>query len=118
MPDKLRVLVVEDEGIVAMLIEDMVAELGHELGAVAARVTDALKAVEMDGFDFAILDVNLAGESSYAVADALAARGVPFVFATGYGTAGLARAYAGVPVLAKPFTRDDLERVLPQEGAA
>ena len=82
---RLRVFIVEDEGLVAMLIEDMLTDLGHEIAAVAARMEDALRDAKTGSFDFALLDVNLDGTPSYPIADILKARGIPFVFATGYG---------------------------------
>src|ERR1700676_2381306 len=107
-----RVLVVEDEGLVSMLIEDMLTDMGHEGGAVAARMGDALEAARTDLFDIAIIDVNLDGQSSYPIADLLKARGIPFVFATGYGGKGLDAKYAATPTLAKPFTQSDLKVAL------
>lgn len=107
-----RVLVVEDEMLIGMLLEDMLADLGHTVAAVVPRLKDALVAVEKDNFDLAILDVHLHGESVFPVADALKARGIPFVFATGYGERGLPDNYREQPVLQKPFAKADLERVL------
>ncbi len=120
-PARLRVLLIEDEGVVAMLLEDMIADLGHEVSAVASQLPEALRLASAGAFDAAILDVNLHGQPSYAVADLLAARGIPFVFATGYGTPGLAAEYRHVPTLQKPFMTRELERVLrhlvPQSAA-
>jgi len=79
-----RVLVVEDEMMTLMLIEDMLADLGCESVATAATAEQALALIDKQVFDAAMLDMNLNGEKSHAVADALAARGVPFVFSTGY----------------------------------
>jgi CheY-like chemotaxis protein len=107
-----RILVVEDEMLIGMLLEDMLVDLGHEVAAVVPRLKDALTAVQSETFDLAILDVHLHGESAYPVADALIAKSVPFVFATGYGERGLPETYRGRPVLQKPFARVDLERVL------
>ena len=109
-----RVLVVEDEMLIGMLLEDMLADLGHEVAAVVPRLKDALAAVETGDFDLAILDVHLQGESAFPVAEALIARNIPFVFATGYGERGLPDSYRDRPVLQKPFAKDDLERVLGQ----
>ena len=107
-----RVLVVEDEMLIGMLLEDMLTDLGHEVAAIVPRLKDALAAVERETYDLAVLDVHLHGESAFPVADALIAKGVPFVFATGYGERGLPENYRGRPVLQKPFAKDDLERVL------
>ena len=109
---KRRVLVVEDEMLIGMLLEDMLTDLGHEVAAIVPRLKDALAAVERETYDIAVLDVHLHGESAFPVAEALIAKGVPFVFATGYGERGLPESYRGRPVLQKPFAKDDLERVL------
>jgi CheY-like chemotaxis protein len=109
-----RVLVVEDEMLIGMLLEDMLTDLGYEVVKVVPRLKDALAAVESDSFDLAILDVHLQGESAFPVADALIARNLPFVFATGYGERGLPETYRERPVLQKPFAKDDLERALQQ----
>jgi CheY-like chemotaxis protein len=109
---KHRVLVVEDELLLGILLEGMLTELGHEVATIAPRVSNALAAVESESFDLAILDVRLQGESVVPVADALAAKGLPFMFATGYGRNGLPEAYRGKPVLQKPFSQSDLRRAL------
>jgi CheY-like chemotaxis protein len=110
---KMRTLVVEDESLVAMLIEDMVLDLGWEVVAVAGRLSEALPVAESGTIDFAILDVNLgSGTFSYPVADVLRARQIPFVFATGYGRAGLENGYRAIPTLQKPFDRRTLEKVI------
>jgi CheY-like chemotaxis protein len=111
-PKALRVFVVEDEGMVAMLIEDMLTELGHEVGAVASRMEEALQIAKTGLFDFAIVDVNLDGQPSYPLAGLLNSRGIPFAFATGYGLDGLDHQFAAVPTLAKPFVTADLARLL------
>ncbi len=109
-----RALLIEDETLVAMLIEDMLADVGCEIAGVAARLSDAMAMAgdETLKVDLAILDVNLAGESSFAVADILERRGVPFVFSTGYGPNGLPDAWKGRPVLQKPFTAAEVQTVL------
>ena len=109
---KRRVLVVEDEMLIGMLLEDMLSDLGHEVAAIVPRLKEALAAVDRETYDMAILDVHLHGESAFPVAEALIAKGTPFVFATGYGERGLPENYRGRPVLQKPFAKDDLERVL------
>ena len=96
---------------IAMLIEDMVLELGYEVAGTVARLEEALQAAA-GSFDLAILDVNLGGVASYPVADVLRRRGIPFAFVTGYGTAGIDATYAGAPVLQKPFTGADFAAVL------
>ena len=110
-----RVLVVEDEAVIALLIEDLLAELGCIVVGPAVRVGEAVRIVcTDDAIDVAILDVNVAGEPVYPVASALAERGRPFVFATGYGESGLSRAFAGHTVLTKPYRRTDLHEALLQ----
>lgn len=100
-----RVLVVEDEMLVAMLIENMLAELDCEIIGPAAKVEQALTMIETAGaLDAAMLDVNLNGDKSYLVADELAARDVPFIFTTGYETGSLHNGYRSLPVLQKPFS--------------
>ena len=110
----LRILVVEDEMMVAMLLEDMLGELGCIVVGPAPRVRHALELAVAEAIDGAILDVNVAGEKVFAVADALAARGIPFLFATGYGSAGLLEEYRDRPTLQKPFAQDELERAVAQ----
>lgn len=107
-----RFLVVEDEALVSLLIEDMLVELGHDVVAAVATVEQALRRVAAEDFDAAILDVNLAGTPSYAIADALGAKGVPFVFSTGYGARGLRPDFKDRPVLQKPFQMQELKRAL------
>lgn len=108
MTDKLKILIVEDESIVAMMVEDIIVDLGHEVCGTAGRLEEARKlAVELP-IDFAIIDVNLNGQYTYPVAEALKARGVPFVFATGYGASGLKDEWRNHAVLQKPFQPEDL----------
>lgn len=109
---KRRILVVEDEMLIGMLLEDMLIDIGHEVAAIVPRLKDALVAVEKESFDLAVLDVHLHGESAFPVAEALIAKGKPFIFATGYGERGLPESFRNRPVLQKPFARDDLERIL------
>jgi CheY-like chemotaxis protein len=107
-----RVLVVEDEMMVLLLIEDMLSDLGCESVTTAATVDQALALMDGRVFDVAMLDVNLNGQKSYPVADALAARDVPFVFATGYSDHVTRDGYPGRPVLKKPFKFEALVEVL------
>jgi CheY-like chemotaxis protein len=107
-----RVLVVEDDVMIRMLIEDMLGDLGYEVAAQAAKLEDAMTAATNIAVDVAILDLNLNGKSTGPVAEALAARGTPFVFATGYGEHGLPEAFRDRPLLKKPFQIDGLRRLL------
>jgi len=109
---KLRALIVEDEALVAMFIEDVLTDLGHEVVAVASRLEDGLKMASAAAIDFAILDVNLNGERSFPIAEALARRAVPFLFATGYGSAGVIDEWSHIPVLQKPFQQAELGAVI------
>ncbi|OAS12437.1 response regulator [Methylobacterium platani] len=106
-----RVLLVEDESLVAMLAEDMLLELGCEV-VVAMRLDKALALARNEVFDLALLDVNLGDARSYPVADLLFERRTPFLFATGYGKQGLEEAYKAVPVLQKPYQPAPLEHLL------
>ena len=117
----LSVLVVEDEAVVAIDLEFALEELGHSVVG-AGRLSEAMSAVQSSDFDLAILDVNLNGEPSYPVASVLEAKGVPFVFVTGYGVDGLEENWRHTRVLQKPIQRDALTSLLktisPRQGAA
>lgn len=104
----LRVLVVEDTFLIADLIVETLREQGCSVVGPAARLQQGLALVEGQPLDGALLDVNLAGELCYPIADALAHRGVPFVFLSGYGDAGIPPEYRQVPRLTKPFTLAEL----------
>lgn len=114
MTGGLRVLVVEDEAIVAMLIEDMLTDMGHQVAAVAGRIEAALEAARTLELDVAILDVNLNGVRSDAIAHALMERGVPVVFATGYGASGVPEEWRNHPTLQKPFQPEGLASAIEQ----
>lgn len=104
----LQVLVVEDESVIAMLIEDMLMDLGHHVVATSGSMSKASKLVSDSSADLAILDVNLNGEETYPLAASLAERKIPFIFATGYGSCGIKAEWSGVPVLQKPFQASEL----------
>lgn len=109
-----RVLLVEDETLVAMLLEDMISDLGGTVVGSASRVAQALDLLA-DGrgrIDLAVLDVNLGGEEAFPIATALAERGVPFAFSTGYGNSGLPEIWRNRPTLQKPFTQEQVISVL------
>lgn len=108
----LRVLVVEDEMLVSMLVEDMLADFGCSVVGPAPDFDAAMALANNAEIDAALLDVNVAGRAIFPVADALKARGVPFAFASGYGAAGVEEDHRGAPVLQKPFRQIDLERAL------
>ena len=107
-------LVVEDEALVAMLVEDMLSDLGCEVLGPAGSVAAALVLIEDGALDAAVMDVNLSGEPIYPAADALRARDIPFVLATGYGEMGVADAYRSATVLQTPFEQGELEQRLRQ----
>jgi CheY-like chemotaxis protein len=105
-----RILVVEDEPLVAMLLEDMLLDLGYEVVGPALRLEKAIEMAETLAFDAAILDVNLGDSRSYCIAKRLGARGIPYAFATGYGSSGLEEDAA--PVVHKPYQQWEIETVL------
>ena len=107
-----HVLVVEDEMLVLLMIEAMLAEFGCESVSSAATADQALALIDAHTFDAAMVDMNLSGNRSYAVADALAARAVPFVFSTGYSGHDIRDDYRDRPLLRKPFRSEDLMEVL------
>ena len=107
-----KVLVVEDEMMIAMLIEDMLDELGCKLVGPATNVPRALELIGKERVEVAVLDLNLDGKDTYAIADALRQKNVPFIFATGYGSTGMRPEYGDRPVLQKPFQAKDLETAL------
>lgn len=107
----MRILIVEDEMMVATLLEDMLTDLGCDV-IKAGRVAKAVQFVASTEFDGAILDINVAGEPVYPVASELQARGIPFIFSSGYGAGGLAPEYRDRPTLSKPFQQQELAPVL------
>ena len=110
----LKVLVVEDEILVSMLLEDMLSDFGCEVVGPITRLREALQLVQdrAQVIDLAILDVNLAGERSFPVAEALEARGCRFVLSTGYDDTGIEERWRARPILRKPFLPHELERAL------
>lgn len=107
-----RVLVVEDEAAISMLLEDMLLDFGCAVVGPAARLSTALEMAAQESFEVAILDVNVAGEPIYPVAEAIAKRELPLVFSTGYGGAGIREPFRDRPVVQKPFSQADLKRTL------
>lgn len=106
----MSVLLVEDEPVVAMDVEDLLMELGCNVVGPCHRLSAALKAARDKPFDVAVLDVNLNGEESYPVAQALVERSIPFIFATGFGHRG--NPFPHAPTLAKPYAREELEAAI------
>lgn len=113
-----RVLIVEDEIIVALFLEDLLVDFGYEVAGVVSHLDQAM--THAADYDVAVLDVHINGRPVFDFADTLAARGTPFVFATGYGARGIPDRHAGRPVVQKPFQPEELKWVLTQalEGPA
>jgi DNA-binding response OmpR family regulator len=113
MAEPERILIVEDEPLIAMMLEDFLDMLGKKLVGTADNIADALLLIAAGGIDAAILDVNLrGGEKSWPIADALAEKGVPFVLATGGSHESVAKEHRGRPTLPKPFTMDAVAKSL------
>lgn len=104
--------------LVAMNIEDMLLDLGHEVAGIASRVEPALALAREGDFDLALLDVNLAGEPSFPIAAILRDRGLPFLFATGYGVKGIIEEFRSRPVLQKPFRMAELDQAIQATGTS
>ena len=115
MSASLSILVVEDEPLIAMMLEDFLESLGHRVHATCESVSEAVRAVESGGFQLAILDVNLKGEHVWPVAARLREKDVPFVLATGGHVAPPPAEFNSVPVIEKPYT---IDRVNPAIDAA
>ena len=109
---KPRVLVVEDEYLIRMLVEDMLVDQGYDVTAAVGTIAEARAQAESAAVDIAILDVNLDGEEVFPIADVLVKRGLPFVFVTGYGQASLPDTYRDYAALQKPFKADQLKTML------
>jgi CheY-like chemotaxis protein len=107
-----RIMIVEDEYLIRLLLEDMLGELGFTVAAVAGSLADGEAKAASESFDVAILDVNIDGRQVFPIADVLRRRGLPFVFVTGYGASGLPEAYRGSPTLQKPMHMKDLKAAL------
>jgi DNA-binding response OmpR family regulator len=107
-----KILVVEDEALVAMLVEDALLDAGFDVLGPAGTVEEALALLERETPDAVVLDLNLAGVTSTPVADWLAARGIPYLIATGYGATGLPAGHQDATVLAKPYDPAELTCVL------
>lgn len=110
----LRAFVVEDETLVAIFLEDLLEELGCTVVGSAAQVPRALDLVESLRPDIAIIDINLAGEVAYPVAEVLHRHRIPFIFATGYGDGLLHPSWRHCPVIQKPYQKSDLQRAMAQ----
>ena len=112
-----RVLVVEDELMIRMLLEGMLTDLGHSVVAEAGRIEEALTLAKEAEFDIAVLDVNLHGKPITPVVEVLVARGRPFIFASGFGQQGVPEPYRDSPTLQKPFQSEALAKAIEKAAA-
>lgn len=112
----LRVLIVEDEMTIAMMLEDMLSDLGFSVVGTAMRLPQAVALAQTVEADFAILDINLDGRKSFPVAEVLRRRGIPLLFASGYGRSGLEAPFDRCTIVAKPFEARDLREAITQLG--
>jgi CheY-like chemotaxis protein len=112
MSAKLRVFLVEDEAMIRMMVVDMLEELGHTIAAEAGQLNKAIELAQSTDFDMAVLDVNLDGKMITPVAELIKARGLPIIFATGYGAAGVPEEFQDRPALQKPFELEALAAAL------
>src|SRR5262245_56487356 len=113
-PEDKRVLLVEDEPLVSMMLADMLSAFGHKVDGPYSRFSDAILAAKTNNLQAGILDVNLGGEKTYAVADILTDRKIPFAFVTGYGPDSIVPAFSHAPVLQKPIEAAKLHALLQQ----
>ena len=104
----MRALVVEDEMLVRILTEDALAELGYQVAASVASLNEALRCIEQVAFDFAVLDINLAGATSFPAAELLLGKSIPFLFVTGYGARGVPAEWRKYPIVQKPYASEQL----------
>lgn len=108
--ERVRVLVVEDEMLLAMLMEDTLTDIGCDVVGPIARATDGVGLAQSERLDGAVLDINIGGKEAFPVARELAKRSIPFVFVSGYTSAKLPKEWEGRPILQKPFRPEDLAR--------
>ncbi|MFA9199603.1 MAG: response regulator [Cypionkella sp.] len=113
----LRILIVEDEALIAFMLEDAVTEAGHVVAATIGNITDAMAFAVSGEFDAALLDMNLNGQKAHALPVTLTARGKPFAFVTGYGDAGVLEQFADAPLVRKPFQASEVVEALAQLAA-
>lgn len=112
IPQGLRVLIVEDEFMIAMAVEAVVVDAGGVIIDMTATLDQALSLARSADIDAALLDINLNGETSFPVASILGERGIPYAFVTGYGRKMVPEAFVAAPILTKPYARGDLIRLL------
>lgn len=107
-----KVLIVEDESLIAMLVEDMLMELGYEVVGVASSLKEGETMVTSKTFDAVLLDVSLQGEKSFPIAEMLEKKGIPFVFSSGFDSTEIGANFSSRPLLRKPFKLSELEEIL------
>ncbi|HEX7930646.1 MAG TPA: response regulator [Sphingomicrobium sp.] len=112
MPSPQRVLLVEDEMMIAMMLEDMLTDLGHQIVGIAMRLPQAMELARTAEADIAILDINLDGRKSFPVAQVLRERGVKLIFASGYGSPGLEAPFLEDVIVKKPFEANDIRAAM------
>lgn len=110
----MRIFIAEDEALVAMMLEEILEELGHTVAASSADLDDSLRVAATGEFDLAIVDINLNGRESFEVAKLIASRGIPTCFASGYGSRDVPFDYAGFPMLGKPYVMADVRAMITQ----
>ncbi len=108
MPEKSRILVVEDNYLIATMLADVLGAAGWTVIGPVGHLAEAVETAAHQDCDVAVLDINLAGKASYPVAEVLSKRKVPFLFLTGYSAAGVATPFRGRPRLGKPFRTEEL----------
>lgn len=109
---RVKILIVEDEAILALDLAQIVEEIGHSVVGPARDVASGLALVESEDLEFALLDLNLGAEFSTPIADRLTQRGVPFCFLSGYSRSHFPPQFASVPAIAKPCTPSDVEKAI------
>ncbi|TIU30442.1 MAG: response regulator [Mesorhizobium sp.] len=107
-----KILIVEDEFLIALHLADLLVEMGHRIAGTVDNLDEAIVFARDEQIDFAILDINLAGTRSFPVADVLNQRGIPFLFVSGYGSDGLVDGCRHITTLAKPYAPQELERAI------
>ena len=110
----MNVLIVEDEAVIALLLEEMLDTRGYNVAAHASTLAEGETMASSLDLDVAILDVSLAGEAVFPVAELLSGRGIPFIFTTGYGAVGMPAVWADRPVFGKPYEIDSLIETIQQ----
>lgn len=114
MPNTFKIMLVEDESLVLMLLEDMLKDMGHSVACTASELDEALELARDAPYNLAIIDINLKGQRTFPVAEIVKDRKLPLIFSTGYGANGIDPKFADIPVLCKPFDDKSLAGALAQ----